>query len=405
MKMSKRAVALLALCAAALPLQAAEYPEYKAPDNPFFVTPMFNYIGDTDGRNANDGLGWSLNVGKFFGPHLAAELSYFNNTFDRSVGFDPNTDRVGPEWREYGLELSGLWVYTRNFPIQPYFIAGLGWDHTKRVDLNDRASDDPFVAAGVGIMHTFKVYGYPFALRADARARYLDIDKDSMVEDRANNDGPDINDDGTFLEPVIRVGLVVPLGAKKVAPAPAPKVIGDSDGDGVLDNVDKCPNTPKGVKVDSTGCPPDSDGDGVYDYNDKCPGTAKGTVVDASGCAVVADAGKKFEDVRFPYNKASLTDKAKASLDSDAREIGVMVKKNPSTKVDLAGHTDSRGSDSYNQALSERRSKTVRDYLVRKGVDGDRINTQSLGESQPVASNDTDEGRDQNRRVEIRVHD
>jgi OOP family OmpA-OmpF porin len=169
----------------------------------------------------------------------------------------------------------------------------------------------------------------------------------------------------------------------------------DSDGDGVIDEHDNCWNTPAGVTVDSKGCGIDSDGDGVPDHLDQCPETPLGTVVYTDGCAIVIVA---LEGVHFNSDSAVLTSEAKSILDGALAAI----KANPSSQLSVEGHTDSRASDSYNLDLSQRRAQSVVDYLVSKGVSSSRLSPIGKGESSPIASNDTREGRHQNRRVEIR---
>jgi len=176
--------------------------------------------------------------------------------------------------------------------------------------------------------------------------------------------------------------------------APAP-VVWDSDGDGVIDEYDNCWNTPAGVTVESNGCGIDSDGDGVPDHLDQCPKTPLGTVVYTDGCAIVIVA---LEGVHFNSDSAVLTSEAKSILDGALAAI----KANLSSQLSVEGHTDSRASDSYNLDLSQRRAQSVVDYLVSKGVSSSRLSPVGKGESSPIASNDTREGRHQNRRVEIR---
>lgn len=172
----------------------------------------------------------------------------------------------------------------------------------------------------------------------------------------------------------------------------------DSDGDGVVNSKDRCPNTPAGAKVDANGCELDSDGDGVKDSADKCPGTPAGTAVDNTGCELAA--AYELEGVRFEFDSAKLTSDSKASLD-DALKI---LMRHTGLKVEIAGHTDSTGAEAYNQKLSESRAKSVRDYLVANGVDAGRLTIKGYGESQPLVDNSTKAGRAENRRVEMR-HD
>ena len=168
----------------------------------------------------------------------------------------------------------------------------------------------------------------------------------------------------------------------------------DSDGDGVIDERDDCWNTPAGVTVESNGCGVDSDGDGVPDHLDQCPGTAHGTVVYTDGCAMVI---VSLQGVPFATASAKLTSEAKSILDGALTVINA----NSSAQLTVDGYTDSRGSDSYNLDLSQRRSQSVVDYLVSKGVSASRLNPVGHGESSPVASNDTRDGRRLNRRVEV----
>ncbi len=201
----------------------------------------------------------------------------------------------------------------------------------------------------------------------------------------------------------------------------------DGDGEGVVDALDKCPTTPKGRKVNAEGCELDSDGDGVIDANDKCPtvaapGTADGCPVakdsdgdgildandkcptvaapgTADGCPPPAPAPKKLtlEGVNFDNDKATLRPDAYGILDKAATTL----KEWGNVKVEVAGHTDSRSDDDYNQKLSQRRAEAVRTYLIGKGVAADRLTAKGYGESSPVADNETEEGRFKNRRVEL----
>ncbi len=169
----------------------------------------------------------------------------------------------------------------------------------------------------------------------------------------------------------------------------------DSDGDGVPDDQDKCPNTPEGVKVDTDGCPLDTDGDGVPDYMDKCPQTPTGATVDEVGCMKQLI----LNNIEFVVDSSELTMDAKSSLDQVADAIRVR----PDIKsMSVIGHTDNTGSDAYNQRLSEKRAAAVAEYLRSAGASS-RFVTSGSGEKQPIADNATEEGRARNRRVELNV--
>jgi OOP family OmpA-OmpF porin len=172
----------------------------------------------------------------------------------------------------------------------------------------------------------------------------------------------------------------------------------DKDGDGVADRFDQCPDTPRGIKVDAKGCAlpvaaprVDSDGDGVFDNVDKCPGTPRGAEVDARGCWVI-------RGVKFDTDKSDIKPVHYPILD----QVVDVLRKNPSLKIEIQGHTDNVGRAKYNQRLSERRALAVMEYLIRKGVGGERLNAVGYGLERPIASNSTQEGQAQNRRVELK---
>ena len=183
----------------------------------------------------------------------------------------------------------------------------------------------------------------------------------------------------------------------------------DSDGDGVPDGIDKCPNTPRGTKVDASGCPMDSDGDGVTDDKDRCPDTPRGTQVDANGCpppppppppAAIPERGMTLvlEGVNFEYDSAKLTADSTTVLD----RVAASLMEHTEAKIEVDGHTDSKGNDAYNLSLSRKRANAVKDYLVSKGVNAAQLSAKGYGEKQPIASNDTEDGRSHNRRVELK---
>ncbi len=177
----------------------------------------------------------------------------------------------------------------------------------------------------------------------------------------------------------------------------------DSDGDGVLDDRDKCPNTPKGVKVDADGCPMkaapvaavgalDSDGDGVLDNVDQCPGTPRGAMVDSRGCWVI-------EGVWFDFDKTDI----KNGYAKNLAEVASVFKANPGLKVVLEGHACDIGTKEYNQGLSERRANSVKKHLESLGVPAQQLSAKGYGLTRPAVPNNSEEGRAKNRRVEITV--
>lgn len=181
----------------------------------------------------------------------------------------------------------------------------------------------------------------------------------------------------------------------RVSALEAADLLKDSDGDGVADKLDKCPNTEAGVKVDGSGCPLDVDADGIPDSKDACP-TVKG-IARLNGCPEIAASGPVVP-IQFEFNSSVLRTSAYSILDGLASSL----KANSSAVVQLDGHASAEGTEEYNMTLSRDRANSVKTYLVNAGIAANRIATTAYGESRPVASNATEAGRSQNRRVEIK---
>jgi outer membrane protein OmpA-like peptidoglycan-associated protein len=204
----------------------------------------------------------------------------------------------------------------------------------------------------------------------------------------------------------------------------------DADMDGVADKDDQCANTTLGTKVDSKGCPmdsdkdgvtddldrcpdvagimalkgcPDTDGDGIADMDDKCP-NAKGTAAN-NGCPEIT----KADIVKITYIGSKLffennSDKLKVASLSQLDALILILNKYPGAKLTIEGHTDSVGKDAYNLTLSQKRSDSVKQYLLSKGIDESRLTAIGFGETKPVATNNTALGKAKNRRVELKTN-
>jgi len=193
----------------------------------------------------------------------------------------------------------------------------------------------------------------------------------------------------------------------------------DSDGDGIPDYLDKCPNTPRGQKVGPDGCPLDSDGDGIPDDQDECPNTPAGAKVLPNGCALKGDCrrprpGEQVDEhgcalehnfilkgVKFEFDSDRLTPEAKIILNQVAETLTAY----PEVNVEVQGHTDYIGTDAYNLGLSEKRAIAVKVYLASHSVDAKRLTPVGYGKTRPIDSNETETGRENNRRVELKVQD
>ena len=227
--------------------------------------------------------------------------------------------------------------------------------------------------------------GRGLLLRLDARARYDDADGGSRVDYLL----------GLGLQYTFGSGRQQRAAAPVAAPPQSPM---DEDRDGVPDSDDRCSGTPPGKTVGADGCEPDvdADDDGVANDVDACPGTPGGTRIDARGCKLEQEI--RLPRVTFEYASDRLRPEAFATLD----EAVATLRMNPDLRIEVAGHTDNRGSDSYNQVLSQRRADAVRRYLVDNGVTN-VLTVRGYGESDPIADNGTEAGRAENRRVVLRI--
>lgn len=236
--------------------------------------------------------------------------------------------------------------------------------------------------AGLGYLHPFQLWGLRTSIRAEARYRY----------DYQQPPHP-ANTPGSFQDTVFNLGVQVALSKEAVVPEPAAPAavvpVTDSDNDGVNDDRDQCPDTPPGSYVSNTGCP------------QPVAAPAEPPAPPAEPTIETAKAGDTIvlHGVNFDSGRATLTPNAQALLD----EVATKLATRPDLKVEIGGHTDSRGAEAFNQSLSQRRAESVRSYLVEHGVGAERLSAVGYGEAQPVDTNDTADGRERNRRVELKV--
>jgi len=405
-------------------------------DRRMYVSPMVSYTMADDDRATDDATGGVISIGKKMTAGLNLELTGF---FQKMDAEDPAGDSA---------QLSGVGVGAMIFPSTTWpRVYGLLAVHQAQTD------DHPSTPASTGFSYKGTVFdtgigylwpmnwgGFELALRAEARYRM-----DSHHKQAAGDGGKD-----EFYEAVFNAGVLIPLGKRAGDPAaPVEEIaaVGDADGDGVTDDLDQCPDTPAGASVNESGCEGDADGDGVVDRLDQCPDTPAGTTVDENGCPVAADgdgdgvpdaidqcpdtaAGAMVNEtgctegcrapapgepidlegcatgeavvlkgVNFDTGSSRLTANAKVILNQVADSLAGV----PAMRVEIGGHTDAQGSDAYNQQLSERRAQAVKDYLLARGIDAGRLEAKGYGEAEPVDSNETAEGRELNRRVEMKI--
>ncbi len=298
------------------------------------------FSSDRELQNMNTpwaGLEWSFN------DHWAMEISYAND--------DAQNQQAGYQGTKTDVTLAnlGLKYYGGSYigdpnRFRPYATLGVGYlDYDPKVSGLD-SDDDTAITGGLGVrwMLTRR-----FSASLDWRAVY--------ATDEETTDS------------IATLSLNYYLGKVKPEPVPQPTACADADNDGVCDEVDACLDTPPGTRVDSKGCP-----------------------------LPVAEVASIKLTVNFAFDSTRVQEK----YFTDLGELAKFLKRFDQVDVTIEGHTDSVGSDTYNQGLSQRRAQAVVDVLVNQyGIAASRLKPVGYGESRPVASNDTAEGRAENRRV------
>jgi outer membrane protein OmpA-like peptidoglycan-associated protein len=331
--------------------------------------------------NSESGVNFNFGIGsKFYvspAPSFYLEAGYINGIKTTTAGVS-NTDN--------------LWKVT----------VGMEFDFGKTPDadmdgVSDKKDKCPDTPTGVAVDPN----GCPIDSDSDGVADYLD-DCPTVAGLTSLKGCPDKDKDG-IADKNDACPDVAGIASLKGCP--------DSDGDGIADKDDKCANTPKGFKVDASGCPLDQDKDGVADSEDECPTVAG--LKDNKGCPAKEPEAKKeitadqveiqnikVDAAHFVSGKSYLTDYSKGILDKLIKTLNA----NPSYHVNVYGYADSQGPDDKNIQLSKDRIDTVVKYLESKGIAASRmIQQKAFGEAKPVASNDTEEGRLRNRRVEFEI--
>ena len=279
-------------------------------DERWYFAPSIFYIAPDDERQAKHGAGSSITLGKPLIGRIDLEIGFFADNIKQKEG--------AGQFYQRGLMLDGLYYFARNSGFSPYLVIGGGIARTK---LNSNTSINRLGQAGFGF--TTKITKSAIKLRSDIRYR--------MDEDDASL--PDVAQFGDW---VFNIGLSVPIGD------PLPPPVYDADGDGIWDDLDRCPSTLKGVVVDLWGCELDSDNDGVTDRSDLCPGTLKAMVVDSDGCLVdhdhdgVAD----IQDQCPNTPDDSEVDKNGCEPDGDGDKVPDSIDQCPNTPVGAKVNTD-----------------------------------------------------------------
>lgn len=331
-------------------------------DNRFYITPMASFVLADDDRTNDNGYGGTLALGKRLSPRLEFELrgTYLEYEADdqrhRLLGIP-----IGPAPQDVEVTAGGAGL---NFFLDP---GGGGlYGHVDAM-----GGDSTLYNAGIGFS-----FGTAWAVRTEILYH---------------------NDDGDYEETQFNIGVHIPFGSAPPLPRPEPvRVIPaapppppactdgvDNDADGLID-YPQDPGCTDVADPDESNPPP-------------CELPAAGQAISLDGCEV----GDTLilRGVNFEFDEATLTPRAMQILD----EVGQALSMRTDIVVEIAGHTDSLGTQTYNQDLSQRRAASVKTYLVDRGIQDGRMSTVGFGETMPIADNQTEEGRAMNRRVELKV--
>ncbi|VAW45739.1 Outer membrane protein A precursor [hydrothermal vent metagenome] len=371
--MKKRLLALTLSCVAGSAL-AADY------DDRWMLSPSLIFTATDSNKNLESDFGLGLGLGKFLNEKWSLDFELDTASFD--------AEDTGGSVSQTGLGLMARYHFNDGSSMRPFLGMGAGYlDHNGSGAARGVDSSDLMLNLSAGIRKSMT-----------DRVSFI-----SEVKYRLDTDDY-TGTSSSYDDYLFSMGLNIALGAaSKAMPAaeivePAPQL--DSDGDGVSDLTDRCPNTPAGMTVDAYGCHDgDDDNDGVKNSIDKCPNSRAGAVVGADGCEVQVVI--ELQGVNFDLDKATLKPESIVILDAAVATMG----EHGTLVVEVAGHTDSSASEAYNQDLSVRRAKVVYSYLVDKGVSADRMTWNGYGELSPIATNDTAEGMAKNRRTELVIQD
>lgn len=361
------------LCLSLLATAGAVFAQDPSPNTgPFrpgwYVAPMLSITKVDSERQTGDGTGYAIALGNR-GDFATLELvGIFTNLKNGLNGSDAKLSG-GQLALVVGPFFENIWL-SRLFGV-------VGFGVFQRENHPRFTQDDTtiFGDVGAGYMYPFQLFGFDLNARGEVRYRY-------DVQQPPRPTGVP----GQFEDYVYNLGLQIPLSR-----TPKPEAVA----------------APEAVSVVPVA---DEDNDGVNDAADQCPGTAAGAVVNDTGCVPAVEAAAPapqvgdtvvLSGVNFESNSDQLADVAMVVLASIAEDLLTR----PEQKSEVGGHTDSSGDDALNQDLSQRRAESARAYLIERGVNADNLTAVGYGETQPLDTNASVEGRAKNRRVELKVLD
>ncbi|HET8898636.1 MAG TPA: OmpA family protein [Rhodanobacteraceae bacterium] len=333
-----------------------------ANDGRWYIAPTLGINYNDTQRNTNSRqFYYGVGVGKFITPNLSLE-GFIDHTSRRADAFG--------KWQNNAYGISARFFPNGFTDWRPYVMVGAAADHHHTAGSQGWS---PAAQVGLGLSKAVTdssdvrlELGYRYDMDDESRSPYEDAYGDFMAG----------------------VSVVSRFGAPPAPPAPV------------------APPPPPQPDCSTL----DSDNDGVNDCDDKCANTASGTIVGPDGCAKPVVIDLRGVNFKFDRPRANEHDIGPALKEPTADSIAILdqavdtLSRYPAVQVELDGYTDSVGTDAYNQKLSERRAQIVNDYLTSHGIDASRITAvKGYGESNPVDTNKTKDGRERNRRTELVV--
>ncbi len=325
----------------------------------FYLVPGVQWMDFDEEVGLGNDWGFSAGLGFQFTERLAAELSTFDLDPDMPGGTEVDLDHYRVDLLyDVGQQL-GSW--------QPFVVGGLG--NTKFGGDNDST-----MGLGAGMK-----------LRLSDRVEWRTALRHFSYLGRDHEDG----DWG------IDSGIIIYLGSRDSGSAR--ETASETNRSPARPGRPAQPSTPAQSEPRNEPSAPDADGDGVPDSGDACADTPRNYAVDERGCPIPVEEVARVELlVNFEFDR----DEVRSQYFDEIEEVADFMDQYPDVVIELEGHTDSVGTDAYNQDLSERRANAVRQVMIdRFSVSPGRITARGFGEGQPIASNATDAGRAQNRRV------
>lgn len=391
-------------------------------ENPWMLTLGANAI-DVQGGNSDITIGPKMSLGRYLGKGFSLELAGAVNEISRPWGSGSDATFVG-------IDLNAKYALSNAFGksgwFDPFLFVGGGenWVGAENgLGFNAGAGFNAWFSDHVGINVTgaYKKVNTPVDFEMMQYSVGLawkfgnSKNKDITEEELSDRDGDGVADCRDECPDVVGLALFhgcpdtdgdgIPDKMDKCPDVFGLKILHgcpDRDGDGTADKDDGCPDVP-GPKTNA-GCPfKDTDGDGVIDLIDRCV-TVKGPASNY-GCPVLptveimSELNEYGRTILFDYDKWSFKKESYAVL----QPMTTILKEYPDADFTIEGHTDSDGSDAYNQVLSEKRANAVRDYFVTNGINPSRLTTKAFGESKPVDTNNTAAGKANNRRTEVKL--